>query len=126
MDSFNWRYLREIGVCLTRMGYIERGNWFLKQARQIFPNDSLSLLMLTDNRCRAGKIDQAEECLERLLEKIDLNVLERKFRGMRENDAWTPLSPETDVLISEKIKTRAEHLKQSVDHLLGSSTSSRP
>jgi tetratricopeptide (TPR) repeat protein len=126
MESGNWRYFREIGVCLTHMGYFERGNWFLRQARQFFHNDIITLLKLADNRCRAGRIDQADEWIERLLEKTDLNVLERKFQGLRENDAWTPLSRETTFLISEKIKTRVEHFKQSADQLLGLSTSSNP
>ena len=92
MESGNWRYLREIGICLTHMGYYERGRWFLRQARQFFPNDSMILLKLADNRCRAGRIDQADEWIERMLEKIDLNVLEREFQGLSENDAWTPLA----------------------------------
>jgi len=126
MQFNNWRYLREIGTCMTHMGYYERGGWFLRQARNILPNDSLTLLKLADNRCRAGRIDQADEWIERLLEKNDLNALEHKFQGLSENDAWTPLSHETVFLISEKIKIRGEHYTQSADQLIGLYTSSNP
>jgi Flp pilus assembly protein TadD len=126
LQSNNWRYLRELGICLTHLGYYERGLWFLRQAMHLMPNDSLIQLKLADNRCRAGRIDQADRWIERLLEKIDLNGLGRRFQGLSENDAWTPLSGETLFLISEKIKTRAEGYTQSADQLLGLYTSSNP
>jgi len=126
MESGNWRYLREIGTCLTHMGYYERGRWFLRQARRILPNDSITLLKLADNRCRAGMIDQADEWIKFLLEKIDLNDLESEFQELSDNDAWTPLSRETIFLISQKVKTRAEHYTQSADQLFGLYTSSNP
>jgi tetratricopeptide (TPR) repeat protein len=117
MGSGNWRYFREIGVCLTHMGYYERGHWFLRLARNILPNDSMILLRLADNRIRVGRIYRAGEWIERLLEKVDLNVLESEFRGLRKNDAWTPLAPETIALISEKVKIRAEQYLNSVEQL---------
>jgi tetratricopeptide (TPR) repeat protein len=117
MGSSNWRYFREIGVCLTHMGYYERGHWFLNLARNILPNDSTILLRLADNRIRAGRIDQAGEWIERLLENKNIAVFESELRGFREYDAWTPLAPATIALISEKVKNRTAQYLQSIEQI---------
>ena len=104
----NWQYHRELGTCLTLQGYSERGRWFLRQAVQAQPNEPLTLLKLVDNRCRAGRSDQANEWVERLLEKVGLDDLEPELHRLSKNDAWVPLAPETIALMSKKVKTRSD------------------
>lgn len=88
----SWLYLRDIGICITHMGYHKRGYWFLKRTQEANPNNQEILLGLADNRIRAEQLDEAEKWIKQLIRLIGTDNLYRELKASAEYPLGIPVS----------------------------------
>lgn len=81
----NWIYLRDIGVCLTIMGYHDRGYWFINLARRLNPGNNAILLALADNRLKKGSVEEASVHIAHLIQTLGLEEIEKILKGISDN-----------------------------------------
>ena len=113
----NWKYLREFGICLTQMGYFKRGYWYLKRAESIFPGQTGILLALSENRIKAGKTGQADKWIDRVIDDLSVEKIEKMLTDKSNDKLEISISYEVIELISNKLDERANEYSQTATRL---------
>lgn len=109
VSSDNSRYLREIGLCFTKMGYYDRGYWFLKRAQEVNPYEIGILLGLANNRIRKEKHSEADQWIKSLIRVTGVSNIEQKLMQIAEDPMGIPFSHKKVALfVSKHLKDRAE------------------
>lgn len=114
----NWKYLREIGFCLTQMHNYDRGFWFLKRSRNFHPEGPGGLLVLADNRIKAGMQDDAAGYIDQFVGTVGVENIETVLLKISENPLGLPVFfKELAVQISQNIRDRSEKYSEAAERL---------
>ena len=114
----NWKYLREIGCCLTQMGNYSRGYWFLKYAARLHPEDPGALLVIADNRISAGRPDEAAAYIDQFVRVIGVENIETVLVKISKNPMAVPVFFKgMAALISQNIRDRSEKYSNVAERL---------
>ncbi len=112
----NWKYLREIGFCLTQMADYETGYWFLNQAIAHRPKSPGILLGLAGNRIHAGYTDEANPWIEQFIDRMGVSNIENFLIEVSEDPFGLPLFFDgVAPLISQDIRKRSEKYLEIAD-----------
>ena len=105
----DWRFFRELGVCLTQMGYHERGYWFLRHAQVLNPKQVGTLLGLADNRLKKNLPEEAAIHIKHLVQITGIEQIESILENISKDPRGLPLD------ISGLARLIAVHIKNLSD-----------
>jgi len=115
----NWKYLREIGITLTKMKYHERGNMFLKWADAKRKHQAGILLGLAENRIMAGQTAEAAMYIDRFIELVGEYNIEDVLMDSAEDGLGLPISFEDIVpFIVQNIQERSVDNQKMAERLM--------
>ncbi|MDZ7830667.1 MAG: tetratricopeptide repeat protein [Desulfobacterales bacterium] len=114
----NYKYLRDIGFCLSRLNKYERGYWFLRRAQNIRPKSPGVLLCVAENQLLAGKIEAVNETVDQLIELIGVPKFEKFIIKIFDDPLGLPIIFEDITpVISDRIRDRSKSYLAIADRL---------
>lgn len=110
----NWKYLREIGFCLTEMGCYDRGYWYLNLAKTSNPKDINILLGLVNNRFKKGMLDEAAKHIQPLIQVTGVEHIEIVLEEILNDPLGLPIDIKG---IAKLIATQIQDLSESYNNM---------
>ncbi|MCP3940838.1 MAG: tetratricopeptide repeat protein [Desulfobacteraceae bacterium] len=105
--------LLTLGKCFSILGYHDKSNWYLSQARKNGRDDAIVSLCIIENHLRAGKIELAQNELKRSLKNFSLIYFFRPLRAPAD-ERYRRVPLDNKILI-DYIQSQ---LRQNLDQLL--------
>jgi len=112
----SWKALTGMGVCLSFLGKYERADFYLKQARLIFPDNFLINFCLIENSLKMGDISNAGLLVERLISIFNIREIENNLIKVSNDMTSLPVTRELiATLIAQKLREKAEEIAKTVE-----------
>jgi tetratricopeptide (TPR) repeat protein len=100
-----------IGISMSRMGYYQRADWFLFQARQMTPENIIPLFCLIANHAKAGNSEYLKIDMENLFRWYTVDYIMDILQQIAQNKLQVPISTVTIApLIAESMRNQSNTL----------------
>ncbi len=119
LDTGNLFYIRDFGICLTQMGYFERGYWFLNQARVLDSKDIGVLMALADNRLKKGTPEEAFAYIQLLIQIVGFEHIETILEDISKDSMGAPFDlVGLSMIIAGQLRDLSDSHRKTADHLI--------